>query len=74
MMGEQLGIAGPKRDERIFATQPANSCFSSGSSLPEKEYFLFRVIWDHQKDINNSNQYMRNNLTRSSGQAKPAST
>jgi hypothetical protein len=27
-----------------------------------KEYLLFRVIWDHQKDINNFNQYMRDSL------------
>lgn len=72
MMGKQLGIAGPKRDEGIFAAQPANSCFSSGSSLSEKEYLLLRVIWDHQKDINNFNQYMRDNLILQTTDGIPA--
>jgi hypothetical protein len=61
-MERQLGISGadPKRDATIFATQPANWHFSSGSDLTEKEYLLLRVIWNHRENISEFHTYMRN--------------
>ncbi|KAH6628829.1 hypothetical protein F5144DRAFT_550076 [Chaetomium tenue] len=70
MMERQLGISGadPERDDKIFATQPTNWQFSSGSSLTEREYLLLRVIWNHRDHIGEFRTYMRNNsaLTRDS--------
>jgi hypothetical protein len=74
MMQQELGIAGAatKRDETIFAAQPANWHFSSGSSLTEKEYLLLRVIWNHWADLSKFPNYMRDKPDLKKGGGTPS--
>lgn len=73
MMEQELGIAGAdaKRDDTIFAAQPANWHFSSGSSLTEKEYLLLRVIWNHWGDMSKFQNFMRDKPDLKKGDGTP---